>query len=179
MLTVEGVHERIACNSGRSTTHGCGQGVVFMRFTLITTHCVLHGLVCCKVYCVSGTCRVISSFLGCNLANCSNPPAPSTTDETPRHNVPKPSVRDIVAIAFEIPLYTADGEGLINCIRVCTRCQPPIRHLAVELSYLEQVDRVHDRVFLCIPISILRSYLLIHEAPYCDTGESAGSHVGR
>lgn len=45
-------------------------------------------------------------------------PAPITTLESPRHNVLKPSTRDIVTIAFEMPLYTAPGEGLMIWILV-------------------------------------------------------------
>lgn len=46
-------------------------------------------------------------------------PAPNTTLESPLHNVLKPSTREIVTMALEIPVYTAVGEGFTTCIRVC------------------------------------------------------------
>lgn len=45
-------------------------------------------------------------------------PAPTITLERPLHSVLNPSTRDIVTIAFEMPEYTAVGEGLTTCIRV-------------------------------------------------------------
>lgn len=41
------------------------------------------------------------------------------TLETPRHSDLMPSTLDIVAIAFDMPVYTAAGVGLTTCIRVC------------------------------------------------------------
>jgi hypothetical protein len=35
-----------------------------------------------------------------------------TTLDKPFHSVRKPSTRDIVTMAFDIPLYIAPGEGL-------------------------------------------------------------------
>lgn len=43
-----------------------------------------------------------------------------TTLDMPLHSVRKPSTRDIVIMAFEIPVYMAVGEGLTTCILVCT-----------------------------------------------------------
>jgi hypothetical protein len=40
------------------------------------------------------------------------------TLDNPLHNDQKPSARDIVTIAFEMPLYMALGDGLTICILV-------------------------------------------------------------
>ena len=45
-------------------------------------------------------------------------PAPITTLESPLHNDQKPSARDIVTMALEMPLYMALGDGLTICILV-------------------------------------------------------------
>ena len=41
-----------------------------------------------------------------------------TTLDKPFHSVRKPSARDIVIMAFEMPLYMALGEGFTICMRV-------------------------------------------------------------
>ena len=41
------------------------------------------------------------------------------TEETPFHNVLKPSVADIRLNAFPIPVYIAAGDAVKTCIRVC------------------------------------------------------------
>jgi hypothetical protein len=41
-----------------------------------------------------------------------------TTLDKPFHSVRKPSTREIVTIAFDMPLYIAPGEGLRICILV-------------------------------------------------------------
>ena len=41
------------------------------------------------------------------------------TEETPLHNVLKPSVADIRLNAFPIPVYIAAGDAVKTCIRVC------------------------------------------------------------
>jgi hypothetical protein len=75
-----------------------------------------------------------------------------TTLDKPLHNVRKPSTLEIVTIAFEIPEYMAVGDGLTTCIRVfCTvsawlQVFPGLALIVV--AYLEEVDGVHDRVFL-------------------------------
>lgn len=46
------------------------------------------------------------------------PPAPITTLDNPLHNDQNPSARDIVTMAFEMPLYMALGEGFTICILV-------------------------------------------------------------
>lgn len=55
-----------------------------------------------------------------------NLPAPITTLDNPLHSVPKPSTREIVTIAFDMPLYMAPGDGLMIWIRVymCVRVHP-------------------------------------------------------
>lgn len=40
------------------------------------------------------------------------------TLDTPLHNDPNPSILEIVATAFERPVYRAAGDGLMICIRV-------------------------------------------------------------
>jgi hypothetical protein len=40
------------------------------------------------------------------------------TLEMPRHNVRKPSTREMVTMAFDMPLYMAPGEGLMIWILV-------------------------------------------------------------
>jgi hypothetical protein len=61
-----------------------------------------------------------------------NPPAPITTLDSPLQSDQKPSARDIVTMAFEIPLYMALGDGLTICIRVyreSARCRQCMRSL--------------------------------------------------
>lgn len=41
------------------------------------------------------------------------------TDETPLHNARAPSVAEIRVNAFPMPVYTAAGEAVKTCIRVC------------------------------------------------------------
>jgi len=50
-----------------------------------------------------------------------NRPAPTITLDTPLHNDPNPSILDIVATAFERPVYRAAGDGLMICMRVWYR----------------------------------------------------------
>ena len=45
-------------------------------------------------------------------------PAPTMTEDTPRHNARIPSVDDIRVKAFPIPEYMAAGEAAKTCIRV-------------------------------------------------------------
>jgi hypothetical protein len=45
-------------------------------------------------------------------------PAPITTLDNPLHSVLKPSTREIVTMAFDMPLYMAPGEGLMIWILV-------------------------------------------------------------
>jgi hypothetical protein len=74
-----------------------------------------------------------------------------TTLDRPLHNVRKPSTLEIVTIAFEIPEYMAVGDGLTTCIRVfCTVSAwlGVFPGLVLVVAYLEEVDGVHDRVFL-------------------------------
>jgi hypothetical protein len=71
-----------------------------------------------------------------------------TTLDRPLHNVRKPSTLEIVTIAFEIPEYMAVGDGLTTCIRVFCQSAHVFPGLALVVAYLEEVDGVHDRVFL-------------------------------
>ena len=48
-------------------------------------------------------------------------PAPTITLETPFHNDLAPSALEIVAIAFDMPVYIAAGLGFKTCIRVFRR----------------------------------------------------------
>ena len=41
------------------------------------------------------------------------------TEETPLHNVLKPSVADIRLNALPMPVYIAAGDAVKTCIRVC------------------------------------------------------------
>ena len=77
-------------------------------------------------------------------------PAPMTTLDSPRHNDMYPSIREIVAIALPMPVYMAAGVGLTTCIRVYDACQQSRIFLvsATSNAYLEQIDGIHDRVFL-------------------------------
>jgi len=78
-------------------------------------------------------------------------PAPITTLDRPLHSDQKPSARDIVTMALEMPLYMALGDGLTICMRVCGRQRMAYRRLgggAADGAYLEQIYGIHDRVFL-------------------------------
>ena len=75
-----------------------------------------------------------------------------TTLDRPLHNVLKPSTLEIVTIALEIPEYMAVGDGLTTCIRVFCTVSASVADFSnsslVLAAYLEEVDWVHDRVFL-------------------------------
>lgn len=43
-----------------------------------------------------------------------------TTLDNPLHKAPNPSTREIVTMAFDMPVYMAPGDGLMIWIRVCT-----------------------------------------------------------
>jgi hypothetical protein len=68
----------------------------------------------CRSYIIDGQ---APSLTACGEV--SHEPAPSTTLDTPRHNVRKPSTLDMVSMALLMPVYTAVGDGLTICIRVC------------------------------------------------------------
>jgi hypothetical protein len=71
------------------------------------------------------------------------------TLDKPLHNVRKPSTREIVTMAFEMPEYMAVGDGLTTCIRVFSQSAHVARQsLCFRVAYLEEVDWIHDRVFL-------------------------------
>jgi hypothetical protein len=95
--------------------------VMLILPTLITPKSVFCGFVRSKVDCVRRTCAVlVSPDASCQLCrgSCGYQPAPSTTLDSPRHSVLKPSTLDMVIMALEMPEYTAVGEGLTTCIRV-------------------------------------------------------------
>ena len=117
----------------------------------IAAHSLLNDFVCCKV---NRMCR------SCPKNQLSIPfrprwhakliPAPNTTLDSPRHNDMYPSTREMVAIALPMPVYMAAGVGLTTCMRVYDACQQSRLFLgsATSTAYLEQVDGIHDRVFL-------------------------------
>lgn len=93
-----------------------------------------------------------------------------------------PSTLDMVAMALPMPVYMAAGVGLTTCIRVYDaerRSQPtcPNRH-PDSVSYLEQINRVHHRVFL-VSVSDLASLypLPVRGSPYGDASECASDHI--
>jgi hypothetical protein len=80
-----------------------------------------------------------------------NRPAPITTLESPFHNVRKPSTREIVTMAFDMPLYMAPGAGLIIWILVypiVSAGSAGFGRARRVVAYLQQVDWVHHRVLL-------------------------------
>lgn len=92
--------------------------MVFAAF--ITAHAVFYVFVGCKVYCVRRTCDCVNRCdMKCGV--CMIAPAPTITLETPLHNALPPSALDIVAIALDMPVYTAAGVGLMTCILVLRR----------------------------------------------------------
>jgi hypothetical protein len=84
------------------------------------------------------------------IRGCIDPPAPIITLDMPRHNVRKPSTREMVTMALDMPLYMAPGEGLIIWILVFWESALRLGHSTGSLAaaYLEEVDGVHDRVLL-------------------------------
>lgn len=90
--------------------------MVLILASLVATEGMLHGLVGCEVDSMRRPYSCQSLFApSCDYHH---EPAPSTTLDNPLHNVRKPSTRDIVIIALEIPLYIAVGDGLTTCILV-------------------------------------------------------------
>jgi hypothetical protein len=88
--------------------------------SLISSHGVLDRLVRCEINGVCGPWTAVSSRKIPSPEIC-HKPAPTTTLETPLHNVRNPSTLDIVTIALDMPEYTAVGDGLTSCIRVYKR----------------------------------------------------------
>jgi hypothetical protein len=78
--------------------------------------------------------RVFGSFIGREIDSMRRPyiasvskhckcrvpyePAPRMTLDSPFHSVLIPSTREMVTMAFDMPVYMAVGEGLTTCIRV-------------------------------------------------------------
>lgn len=94
--------------------------MVLMLSTLVPAGRMLDSLVGSKVNCVCRPCDMLCEPF-CKFQCLQNLPAPITTLDTPRHNVRKPSSLVIVIMALDIPEYTAVGEGLATCMRVCVK----------------------------------------------------------
>jgi hypothetical protein len=79
-----------------------------------------------------------------------NPPAPITTLDNPLHSVVKPSTREIVTMAFDMPLYIAPGDGLRIWILVFPEsARRPQEFTGPQgVVYLQQVHGIHDGVLL-------------------------------
>jgi hypothetical protein len=109
-------------------------------------------------------------------------PAPSTTLETPLHNVRKPSTLDMVSMALLMPVYTAVGDGLTICMRVCRAMNQHMlsKPITRPITYLHQVNRIHDRVFLhVLHQSITFQVAFLVGASYRNASKRSGGHVRR
>jgi hypothetical protein len=102
----------------RATLRTCCKGMVFVALSFVSAESMLCGLVRCEIDGMRGTCttRQLHSAMICVVV-CA--PAPITTLDNPLHNDQNPSARDMVTMAFDMPLYMALGEGLTICILVC------------------------------------------------------------
>ena len=96
--------------------------------TCITAHRMLDCLISSEVDRMCRTCGSPMSAPSLEVLQLQHhKPAPSTTLDTPLHNVRKPSTLDMVSIALLMPEYTAVGDGLTICIRVCMKHQQLIQ----------------------------------------------------
>jgi hypothetical protein len=130
----------------------CRKRVMLVAAAFVAAKSVLGGFIRCKVDSMRGSWATVNSMAS-QPCSCLDQPAPMTTLDKPLHNDQNPSAREMVTMAFEIPVYMALGDGLTICILVfgesahrpwaakASRCE-------AASAYLEQVYRVHDRVFL-------------------------------
>lgn len=107
--------------------HTSCQWVVLLVCSCISTHVMLDRFICSEVHRMCWTCsHPMSAPSPAVFRQGHRKPAPSTTLDTPLHNVRGPSTLDMVTMALLMPVYTAVGDGLTICIRVCrpTHQQP-------------------------------------------------------
>ena len=91
--------------------------MMLVALSFVASEGVLRGFVRCKIDGMRGTCTLSVLSAPDSPAQCCLP-APITTLDNPLHNDQKPSARDMVTMAFEMPLYMALGDGLTICILV-------------------------------------------------------------
>lgn len=103
-----------------------------------------------------------------------------TTLESPLHSAVKPSARDIVTMALDMPLYMALGEGLTICILVCLQVSAsPTDSLAL-CQQLRTLSKSTGYITECSYDDISRSVSMeARSEAYGDTCERAREHVRR